>query len=403
MVGLWEEINMKSAYLKYLTGGLGLCLLVFLTSCQDTVSLSEAENHTDEVRSIMVHLGTKAEGDTEFVADITDQNQLGEGSILYISQLGTTLDPFQIDNTGNYTNNVYPYEWYENEEANWDQDYNFQASPETTPIKWATVRNNGSVGNAFSFYSLYFPVDNEIKFNVQQDQSVLEDFLRSDIMGAYHATSSLYSRLRFKLFHLMVNFKVTLYVPVYRQENEGYSGFAQNGFQNAVMLNVNPNFSIEWRANRSSDTEAPLTVLNGSSTVTLIPYNPNAGIDPEIQTIKITDYYSGNTILTEEEDEVYVYEFSFLFPGQTFTGNFLRFQLNTPGASEGANPKNYYFASSQLKEGATEFGFTQGTLQQLYLYLPRTGNETIVVGANIVDWAGAETEMTVTEEENQNF
>ena len=388
---------LKYSYIVFLISSLFI-------SCSEKNDPVPEDMEYEEINHIMVGLNTRADEGMELMEDITDQNQLGEGSILYISQLGTTLNPFQTDASGSYSQNLYSYVWYENQDADWDHDYNFSAAADSSPIKWGTVRTNGSVGNAFSFYAMYFPVDNEITFSVQTNQSNLEDFLKSDIMGAYHATSSLYTRLRFRLFHLMVNLKVTLYVPVYREEpdNEGYSGFYENGFQDAQMINVNPNFGIEWRANRSSDTEAPLTVISGNSaTVELTPYMYNAGEKPEITTIKITDYYTGNTTLTEDVDVVYVYEFSFLFPGQSFNGNFLRFRLNTPGSGEGGNPKNYYFAASQLREGATEFGLTQGTLQQLELYLPRTGNETIVVGANIIDWSGSDTEMTVTEETNQ--
>ena len=347
----------------------------------------------------------EAAADDEYADQMTDSDFV-EGSLLYISQMGSSSA-----NNPNFTvgasDNLYIYSYEENPDASWDAEgtYNFYPTTLTKAIEWEDVRGRGSVGNAFSLYALHFPVDNAVRFDVETDQRELEDFKKSDILGAYHATSALYTRLRFRLYHLMVYLRVTLYVPVYEVQfdektNEYlYSGFREDAFEHAQMRKATTGFNIDWRVNRSSDTDAPLTVLNtaaGYTNQTIQMYRHDAGQTPEQTEITLGDFYDypEGDEFASTTDKVYVYNFSVLFPGQVFGNEFLHFQFRTPGGTY----KNYTFSASQLKTGATDFGFTQGTLQHLSLYLPRKGNETILVGARILDWTDASTDMTVTDQ-----
>ena len=330
-----------------------------------------------------------AEGDApEITHDFHD------GGLLYVSQMGTTaepnFDPSIVEGENNLSN-LYIYEWYYNPAATWEDDYNFRPGTRP-PLKWAEVLARGSVGNAFSLYAMYFPVDHKIRFDVETDQSTEDNVRKSDIMGAYHATSALYSRLRFRLYHLMVYLKVKLYVPVYQDDEDGngYSGFEADAFQSALLRNAITDFGVEWRANRSSDTDAPLVMQRDVPTRSDIVMYSYPDLEPAVTDITVSDYYGTDDI----QDRVRVYNFSVIFPGQKFGDNFLRFCLkNTEGTD-----KYYYFSASQLKTGATDFNFTQGTLQELNLYLPRTGNTTILVKANILPWIEASTDMTVIEQ-----
>ena len=318
-----------------------------------------------------------------------------KGSKLYISQQGPTSFPnFTNQENGNP---CYVYE-YNQKAADWDNKYNFSLPEGGTPFDWATVKKIGSVGNAFSLYAFHFPGD-EPKFSVMADQGKKENFIKSDIMGAYHATSSLYTRLRFRLFHLMVYLKVTLYVPVYQDENtdkdKKYSGYHQNALQGAYVMNANTDFSIEWTANRSSDTNAPLTQTSASDNkenITMYRHTPEK--KEAIKNFPVTEYYKPQED-DPEIDEVWEYNFSVLFPSQAFGDKFLCFELKAPDDS----PKYYYFSGSQVM-GTSTYGLTQGTLQHLSLYLPRKTNETILVGANILPWSEGVTDMTVIEGDN---
>lgn len=386
-----------------------LAVVAFASCAGDKEVRPDSEGRT--VTGIMAASGPQTLADNTQAEDITEvmtDNEFAEGSLLYISQMGTTLPPdFSEGSSNRY---VYLYE--ENPLASWDAEgtYNFYPVAGTPAIEWDVVRNNGSVGNAFSLYAFHFPVENSVRFNIETDQRDLNNLKKSDILGAYHATSALFTRLRFRLYHLMVYLRVTLYVPVYEEDDDGmgYSGFESDAFRNAVVLNAATDFDIEWRTNRSSDTDPPLVILKQNSPRSMLrmylhhwdEYPDNQEHFPVIEDFPVGKYYGDDPDAT---DKVRVYNFSVLFPGQTFgtSDNFLQFQFNTVGWAEGGDVKNFYFAASQLVAGSTEFNFTQGTLQQLNLYVPRRGNNTILVRANILPWTDASTDMTVTDQSGE--
>lgn len=334
--------------------------------------------------------------------------------LLYFSQMGASQDPnflqdLNLVDATQASPYLYIYEYKDNTSANWNDGYNFFVHTPREEFDWEKVKTVGSVGNSFSFYAFHFPVDNEVRFHVEQNQKGEEDeydkenFMKSDIMGAYHATSSLYTRLRFRLFHLMVYLKVTLYVPVYKDEEVtsgdnpqySFSGFNQGAVKGAFVMNAHTDFSVEWRANRSSDTEAPLTKAGDGEKKNITMYRHKSD-ETTTKTIQVPNYYNGDR--PSDEDEVREYNFSVLFPSQEFGDNFLCFALQSPPNEKDATGamKYYYFSGSQIIGDKGNYALTQGTLQQLYLYLPRKTNETILVGAKILPWQDAFTDMTVT-------
>lgn len=410
--------------------------LLFLSSCVDNDTNVFEEKGQAIVDEITVAKSTRAEETSDEDDDIlTNANAFSERSILYISQLGTNTEPSFTPNyiyNESEKENLYCYKWNENESASWNSqdEYNFRSCEGHKPIDWNTIKSLGNVGNAFSLYAMYFPQDQKIRFNVEKDQRggteeknqyETTNFLKSDIMGAYHATSSLYTRMRFNLFHLMVYLKVTLYVPVYRSvdnDNQmGISGFDKYAVQWAKVMNAYTDFSIEWRANRSSDTEAPLTQAKGTQTNIIMYYHqPDENNET---TIDISKYYDkevegvcgcDETCSSEQCkktdagtcgcDKVYVYNFSVLFPSQAFRDKFLCFALKAPYTEN--TMRYYYFSGTQIIGGSGDYELKQGKLQHLHLYLPRTENEAILIGANILPWKDAVTDMTVTKEDNNS-
>lgn len=314
------------------------------------------------------------------------------GSILYFSQLGTIDTPNFSDLSENGHPYCYQYVYSPDPSANWDKGYNFKHKTGTNPFDWKSVPELGSVGNAFSFFAMYFPVDNVVKWNVQTDQSEKSAFLKSDIMGAYHATSSLYTRMRFNLFHLMVYLKVTIYVPVFESSdnnnNFNISGFEADALQGAYVLNANTGFNIDWLAVRSSDKMAPLT--QSTEPKANIKMFQHEATD-DIETIDVRNYYAGGSLT---EDEVRTYSFSVIFPSQNFGDNFLCFALKDKDDSI----RYFYFSGSQIVGDSGNYSLSQGTLQELFLYLPRNSNETILVGANVLPWKDSVTDMTVSKD-----
>ncbi|MCH5241981.1 MAG: hypothetical protein J1F67_06110 [Muribaculaceae bacterium] len=336
------------------------------------------------------------------VPPILNDKFVDKKSIIYISQLGPDKNP-QFTNFSPEANPYCcKYIYYENNDATWDYEYNFKVADDSSSITWTKVKQVGSYQNSFSLFSLYFPIDNKVKFYVEKDQSGGEEydtsnFLKSDIMGAYHATSSLFTRLRFRFFHLMVYLKITLYVPIYKDETDDeeskYSGYDEGSLLGGYVMNAHTNFNIEWRANKSSDTEALATYVTDDKddiAMYLHPYD-----DKEVRKLEnIKDFYS-DFKGTENYDEVRVYNFSVLFPAQTFGDNYLCFGLRDIEK----NNRYYYFSGSQVNGESGNLTLTPGTLQQLYLYLPRKSNETILVAAKILPWKDSVTDMTVTKDD----
>lgn len=364
----------------------------------------DKELSLEQIRVSRISRAGSLEGQTNLppgdVSPLTDENMFSENSLLYISQLGTTTAP---NFTEGATSNLYIYKYKANPAATWEQDYNFVVNDGSSPLTWVDVKNMGSVGNAFSLYAMTFP-GNQISFSVNQDQTGgtgdqynQQNFFNSDILGAYHATSALYTRLRFNLFHLMVYLKVTIYVPVYQDQTNdanqfSYSGFKEGAVQEAYVLNAYRNFTIDWTANRSSDTEAPLTYGTGNSgSIKMYMHQPDS---TPFELENVTDYFGDSKL---ETDRVRAYNFSVLFPARNSTDKTnisLYFLLQNVDVDD--TEKYYFFESNQIATGT--YSPAQGTLQQLYLYLPRTDNKAILVGAKILPWGSSFTDMTVTEQ-----
>ena len=340
------------------------------------------------------------------------------GDLLYFSQMPQGKTPNFTNNT-EAKNPMLVYQYSANPAASWTDGYNFKVKEEGEGFTWANVIEVGPSGNAYKFFAFHFPVDQKPVWSVQADQTGGQDnpydrsnFLRSDILGAYHATSAVYTRMRFRLFHLMTYLKVTVYVPVVKEytdekSNTVYTGFGENAMVGGYVMNAITNFGIEWAAAKSSDTEAPLVQTTASSQKTNIKMYRHKSNEEATEEISVGTYYGGDVEgITDGKDEVRAYTFSVLFPTQTFGENFLCFALKTPGSTEGnTDYKYYYFSASQLKfqEGNTEesFGLTQGTLQQLFLYLPRKTNQSVLIGAQILPWKESVTDMTVNKQNNE--
>ena len=433
-------------------------------------------------------------------------------SHLFVSQNTNSVNPFESDNK------IYNYVYFNNQYANWESGFNFEAynpdnltdaSLNLNALNWETVRANGSVGNGFALYALYYhnkseyPDDRWARRSVALDQSTLDGLRSSDILGAYHSTSSLYSRVRFKLHHMMVYFKINLYVPVYGKtvkddEEQNPSGYTRGSLKEAIMVDVVPGFTIDWSAGISSEgcpvisldpkirpdgsentdeefrcnislyshahegdemideTAPPATTpeqpgddsgsgnqgdnqgggdenqgeggdnQGGGDDVT-DPENP--GNDPEvddtpasnIRPVKKTqidiknflpsDMINMQPIGPADEgghiyDDVYLFSFSVIVPAQdqsyysnTFPG-FLKFSFKHPTGIENL-AKNYYFSSGfSANSTSGSFSATQsGSLQVLNLYLPRKGDEVVLIGANIQDWTDVDTDMNLPQKE----
>lgn len=401
--------------MKHFVSFILVMLPVVMASCSSD-SKAEPDSKSEDTETIGVSFQSRivAAGIDDSDADESATSDLAsividgfdENSRLYFSQMGPSIPPNFTDASSSGYPYQYIYGYYPNADATWEKEYNFRSIEGRDPFDWDFVKAVGSVGNAFSFYAFYFPVDNTIRFNVETDQTggdenpySKENFMKSDIMGAYHATSSLYTRMRFRLWHLMTYLKVTVYVPVFKNEtdangNVSISGYAPGAMLGGFVYDAYSAFDIEWYANRSSDIQAPVIVAVGNKgNIKMYRHQTD---ESTIINKELTPFYANGSTGVAQYDDVREYTFSVLFPTQAFgDNNFLYFALTSP-----TGKIRYYSFASPLavnNEEGDAFSLTQGTLQQLYLYLPRVTNEAILVGAKILPWRDAVTDMTVTQ------
>ena len=398
------------------------------------------------------------ESSADYLTTLLESTKFPEGSVIFISQLGQDKSPVFPITYDDATENFYAYQYNGNEDATWEQGYNFTLAPNSAPIDWDKIMKVGSVGNAFNLYSLYFPggsvknngnvsmVVNDNTPNVYavtewQNSRTIEQMKNYDVMGAYHATSSAYTRLNFRFFHLMVYVRVTLYVPVYDPEDGtgftesafGYSRFttsqnvrnlvpcvALGGSQeHGQFRNLSRFWTIDYSANRSSDREGPLVMTlepdangpygNSLANFYMHPHGIGDSHDAYFEEMTLENVREFYPASPTETERVRKYEFSAIIPPQKdLTGELMFFHLKKPGVGADIPPenltveqlKNYYFSARQLVSGDNDVSFTQGTMNHIELFIPRKANNVVKVKATILPWTETFTDMTLVDEDN---
>ena len=340
-------------------------------------------------------------------------------SIIQVSQKTRNVNPFQSDDA------IFDFRFKDDaDDAAWDKEntYNFSAYNTDVALDWNKIGAGGSWNGGFALFSLYFPIENTVRqkkgdngatyYSVMADQSTEDNLKKSDILGGYHSTPKLFSRIRFRLFHLMTYLRIRLYVPLY--DNEKNTGYRENALDYATLNNVTPDFIIDWNAIRSSDTQGPaVTALDGEEEIIMYQHPlPEGTENHKIMKIKYKDFLSNNYFdqgIEGDFDYVRVYDFSVIIPVQkgmvdengqqgTFAGtDFLNFYFRT---NSGAITKYYFNQALSANTTQSSLELNQGVYQYLQLYLPRVGNQAVCVSATVNPWGQMGTEMLLTPEDS---
>lgn len=453
--------------LKHLYILAGVAFAGVMASCA-TSDIEPEEPSAEESGNVVMHISADIAADMGPAAETGSpagelntmlmSDKFPEGSLIFISQLGQKVSPlFPLTYTPE-TPNFYAYQYNGNESANWDQGYNFTLAPNSSPIEWEKIRSYGSVGNTFNLYSLYFPAGeigkNGTVSNVVnnypdvyavtewQNSRTVTEMKNYDVMGAYHATSSAYTRLTFRFYHLMVYVRVTLYVPVYDpQTDTGFteSAFGYSRFTTSVNVrdllpgiavgcsnehgnqrNMSRFWTIDYHANRSSDREGPLVRTVPSSQNSpygdsranfyMHPWGIGDSHDAYFEEMTLTNVRDFYPNAESNTDRVRKYEFTAIIPPQDITGELLFMHLKKPGVDASIMPenltkdqiKNYYFSVNQLVSGKNDISFASGTMNHIELYIPRKSNDVVKVRANILPWTETTTDMPLVDEDDIN-
>lgn len=371
-----------------------------MAACTDEKEFIGEIEHEDMIFSLEFPTRASAEGSSSGLDPLTNYFEK-EKSILLIEQRTTEHSINFNDNNVNEKNKyLYKYVWdgveaqpeESGEIPNWQAGFNFKTQEEwNNPLVWKTVKDNGAFNASYAFGALYYPVENKIRTSIETDQNTPDGLGKSNILGTYHRTQALYERFRFRLFHLMACIRVNLLVPESRiDEINGLTGYDER-IVTAKLLNLQKDFHIEWGT--SSSDEPPVLKADESSSSLKTDINMYAHpVDNTREVIEVDLSYFGD----KGTDNVRVYTFSGLFPAQTLSNidNILQFDIMDRNGEE--IETNYYWSSSKL---ISNLQISQGTITNLVLYLPRIGNEVILVTSNIIDWDCSDTSLTLTPED----
>ena len=310
-----------------------------------------------------------------------------EKTTLWISQRFSSGDN-SLDFTPD-SKNLYEYYYNGNTTADWEQGYNFSPSNPDHKLTWNEIEKN-PYGNTFAFGAMFFPGGVVPEYEVPEDQTNEDVFVKTDIMGAYHKTSEKRSRLRFRLYHLMTNLKVTLVVPEWDAETN--TGFFEGAVKSARVLNRTLNYTIDW-GQRSTEEPPVLNAQEKTGDITMYRYFSDANV-PEL---KKNYNLSGFGIPDLTTDNVRLYTFEAMFPPQHISsGNkLISFSIERAGIDLTYN----FSTSTGTTTGDIDLG--AGSRMDLFLYLPRDAKELIFLSAEITDWKGSNSEFTITEDNNR--
>ena len=393
-----------------------------LSCSDDEKSLGNKSDRSSVVDRITVSIESRA-GEPQDDEDEGDEQEIlspdlllpegytlefDENSVIFVSQQTQLIPAFQTEDA------IYDYKFIvDSEDANWDEGYNFTPRNLADPLEWYKISNRGTYGGYFTLFALHFPrrdeikqrtVDGKIVYSVEEDQSTLENLIKSDVLGAYHTTSELFNRLRFRLFHLMTYLRIRLYVPVYNEEKK--TGFFDDALISANLVNANPEFAVDWGAKMTSDEEGPaISAVAGDGNIKMYKHPLKDGEERTPVPIKYADFLQTGFFDQEidgDEDMVRVYDFSVLIPRQVSVldedGNpqnfaeseFLNFILRS---NSGAENKYIFDQSMKNEENSSFLNLTPGVFQYMELYVPRVGNKIICMKATLKPWNHHETSL----------
>lgn len=452
-------------------------IILTFSSCSDTLEEpvvdQDVETSENVISTVKVFVDNPTAGKAaNEIEEMLTNLEFSEGDRIFISQRGTTTLPnFPAGTVPPVSNNFYVYKYKPNTGATWEEGYNFENETGYSPLKWSSVKQTGSVGNSFQLFALYCPA-NYIEYGVDngnlkafgssewQNNYDAQGLKNLDILGAYHSFSSLWTRLRFKFYHLTTCIHVTLLVPEVKVSGNKISGFDETAFMYSKHMtiynvrsrlpgvflglssehagsykseyrNISRRWTIDWSASRTSDLEGPyaaavpLATSTGPygdtrSNICLYPVGPDYNEDGTVAhhasfeeiTIIPKDYYPNGS---SEPETVRRYDFYAIIGAQNIKDELLYIRIRKPGTAiddSAVNPdlnipqpsgvQSYYMSVNQLVEGKEDISFTQGTFNHITLYIPRVDQTPVLVSAEVKPWTTADTEMTVTEVEDED-
>lgn len=370
-----ERSHLNKIKMKKANKHLYILLLPLLIACSDKDIDDKTYDGLSDNIELDIVISRAGDDSNELEKEDPEKYfKVGESCVLISQQFtspGITID------FSEGSKNCYKYIYNGNTDANWDTGFNFSSD---SPLRWEKVMLNGQFNSGYAFGALFFPRDYKYTEEVSADQSNPDVLIESDVLGAWHRTSYLNERLRFRMFHLMCKLKVNLYIPVFDEEKG-------NGIDPDEVIASGVNFMTSYKIDWPDRTSDLSPLLNGTSDKIQDIIMYRNGDPVKIENMSVSNYDEKGT------DNVWKYSFEMLFPYQKIEGDLLRFSLK-----RGDMTYNYLFNSNKNAIGNAGITFEQGTVNQLELYLPRHDNEIVLLRAYLKDWNEAQASFTITED-----
>lgn len=311
-------------------------------------------------------------------------------SVILISQRGDRMSldfndevPSQTDPSILVPNrNLYKYVYYTNPDANWDQGYNFQPYGNNA-LDWVYMESERLNGE-YALGALYYPGGVTVYNEVQEDQSIYNNLLKSNILGAWHRTNLFHDRIRFRFYHLMSAIRVTLLIPAW--DSTDNTGFGEDAAQSAQLLKIKKAFNIDFPV---ASTEEPPTLQVTEAPET---YDINMYLDEvsnDVEEINLKDIYYE---FPDKIEKIRRVTFTVLLPVQQLTsdGPAMRFWLKSMSDVD----ISYVWYTRDIEDNSS-FKVSKGAVTNMVLYLPRVATNAILVDSYIDPWIEAESEFNV--------
>ncbi len=349
---------------------LPICFLLAACSSEEAVNNLPDTQPTDTAVSFSANIHSamsRSGGDTELdIDDYRHQHFIKDKSrIRIVNTVNYSVPDFNTPDE--YEEYVYTGEGNETEET--EPYSNF------TPYTGENPTNDGfdwneitPTANHFIFEAVCYPLGYEPFDEVQEDQSTIENFWKSDLLLAYHwqDLDERYEMVELYFHHAFSMIRVKVDLPISMPQDEG--GFPSNAVQSVKLVKIQRGYEVDYTSAVDNDGLRPVRVT---------------GEDESIQMLQIEGPDENNT-----ETQSYVY--CAILPAQEIENGkeLVEFSILTyPGEPDPADgewkeavEKTYYFTPT------TNFSLEQEHITTLKLTYDHEVPEIIQVSASISDW-----------------
>lgn len=358
---------------------LPICLLLAACSSEEAVNNLPDPQPTDTAVSFSANIHgamSRSGDDTELdISDYLHQHFIKDQSrIRIVNTVNYSVPGFNT--LGEYEEYVYTGKGNETEAT--EPYSNFTPYREEDPTNdgfdWNEIT---PTANHFIFEAVCYPLGYEPFDKVQEDQSTIENFWKSDLLLAYHwqDLNERYKMVELYFHHAFSMIRVEVDLPISIPQHEG--GFPSNAVQNVRLVKIQRGYEVDYTAAVDNDGLRPVRAIGNEESIQMLRVSGPDEENPQTQSYVYCGILPAQDIESKDEkdEDKELVEFTILtYPGE-------RNQDPNQGSEWAeAVPKTYYFAPT------TNFSLEREHITTLKLTYDDEVPEIIQVSASISNW-----------------